>query len=117
MRRSAIVLSLLMMCVPAVAQKQPVDYPLTVHVKSSNIQARASDTLLYLTVVVDGKALELMDPTHYRNFGPYWVLPPGDYKARVSAETAKKGDQFTRSYEFLYSDGTREIFTVVGESE
>ena len=48
MRRSAIVLSLLMVCVPAVAQKQPVDYPLTVHVKSSNIDSGGSMIPLYL---------------------------------------------------------------------
>src|SRR5580698_1789452 len=68
MRRSAIVLSLLMVCVPAVAQKQPVDYPLTVHVKSSNIDSGGSMIPLYLSVVIDGKTLELMDAAHGGNF-------------------------------------------------
>jgi hypothetical protein len=91
--------------------------PLTVHVKSSNIDAGGSMLPLYLSVVIDGKTLELMDAAHGGNFGVYSVLPPGDYKARVSAQAVKKGGQFTRQYEFMYSDGTREIFTVVGESE
>jgi hypothetical protein len=68
-------------------------------------------------VVIDGKTLELMDAAHGGNFGVYSVLPPGDYKARVSALGTKKGGQYTREYEFMYSDGARETFVVVGESE
>jgi hypothetical protein len=44
-------------------------------------------------------------------------LNPGDYKARISKDKAKLPEELDREYDLLMSDGTFEIFQVVGESE
>ena len=95
----------------------PADYPLTLHVKSSRIWTDTSGYVLHAWVVVNGKTLELTDSNHAATFGALSVLPPGDYRARVSQQATKRGGQIERKYEFLYADGSRETFTVVGMSE
>jgi len=51
-----------------------------------------------------------------RNFTSY-LLNPGDYKARIAKDKAKLPEELDRQYDLLMSDGTFEIFDVVGESE
>ncbi len=108
----------------------PADYPITVHVQSSQLtysclgysgSCSAGQQVQHLTVMVDGKKYEL--ESGFENY----VLRVGDYKARIYVAPNKrpgfeKNDtpsayEYTKSYEFLFPDGKMRQYFVVGESE
>jgi hypothetical protein len=93
-------------------------YNLTLHVTHSEITVAGSQTYLRLWGVIEVRGFELID--NAAGTGNYFagtLLHPGDYKARLFGAETKAGQKFARTYELLFSDGTNENFTVVGESE
>jgi hypothetical protein len=110
----------------------PADYPVTVHVQSSQLSYTchgvSSDcgSVQHLTVIIDGKKYDLDSDFEFHLLQLH-VLRLGDYKARIYSDTSKYPHfgkletpnvyEYSRTYEFLFPDGqTREYF-VVGESE
>ena len=94
----------------------PADFTVPVHVQASHMiflsrAGTGSVPSLRLEVLIEGKKYELE-----RNFTSF-LLNPGDYKARISQDKAKLPEELDREYNLLMSDGTFEIFQVVGESE
>ena len=97
-------------------QPDPKDYPLALHVVKSQYVGETFN--LYVTV--DGKTLDLATSTsgHTVFFGQWGVVPPGDYRARITHDGLSKRGQFMqRTYEFLWADGTRETYYLAGISE
>jgi hypothetical protein len=105
----------------ALADKpNPADYTIAVHVQSSRLvnmcmsDAKGSTCgwAPRLTVLIDGKKVELQD----QNFRLDVILP-GDYKAKIVKENTSHSYEYSRTYEFLFPDGTTRKYIVVGESE
>lgn len=93
----------------------PADFTVPVHVQASHrVYVTSSGNgaaALRIDVLIEGKKYELE-----RNLTSV-LLNPGDYKARISKDKAKLPEELDREYDLLMSDGTFEIFQVVGESE
>ena len=109
--------------VPALApadKPNPADYTITVHVQSSRFVDQCSSddkgsmcfTILSLSVLIDGKKVELDDQSPSKE-----VIIPGDYKARILKEDTSHSYEYSRTYEILFPDGTTRKYNVVGESE
>jgi hypothetical protein len=82
------------------------DYPITVHVSSSQWAAN----YLELNVTIDGKK--------YLLSGPYYgVLSPGDYKAKLLTDTHKTSYEASQTYEFLFPDNKTRKYNLIGQSE
>ena len=95
------------------AQKEPAkQYPVTVHVSSSEQQGSGMQQHQVLRVVIDGKKYQLVA----LNSMP-WALPVGDYRARITKDEPIKGGQYERRYELIFPDGTTAQYEVGGESE
>jgi hypothetical protein len=99
--------------------KNPADYTIAVHVRSSHLLALSltgsalslSSSTQHLDVVIDGQKYEL------EAWPLYVLLPVGDYKARLSNEKIAKNREYSRVYELLFADGATRRYTVLGESE
>jgi hypothetical protein len=90
----------------AAATPGPADYPITVHVSSSEWNAN----WLQLSVTIDGKK--------YLLSGPYYgVLSPGDYKAKLVTDTHKTSYETYQTYEFLFPDNKTRKYNLIGQSE
>jgi hypothetical protein len=104
-----------LLCVPlgTAAQNKPAkDYPIKVHVSSSELEGTTNPDLQILRVVIDGKKYQLI------GIGSKpWALRLGDYPARLTKDRAVAGGQYDRRYELLFPDGTTAQFNVGGESE
>jgi len=108
-----------MLMAPAFALAEtpnPADYNVNVHIQSSHLlvvcpSGTNCGNVQYLNTVIGGKKFELSR----------WVdgnvLRIGDYKARLIEGKQPRAEEYTRSYEFLFSDGKTGTFAVVGESE
>jgi len=66
----------------------------------------------HLTVVIDGKKLELADDTPRTD-----LLRTGDYKAGIINQEIQRSYEYQRTYEFLFPDGKARNYHVVAESE
>jgi hypothetical protein len=101
----------------------PEEYTITVHVRSSRLTTECSSdphgsscqTLEELKVLIDGKKHKLTG--QFGTFEKPRVLRVGEYKARLVNEDAERPYEYTRTYEFRFSDGRTRRFTVEGESE
>jgi len=95
---------LLCASVASFAQNGPAkEYPIKVHVSSSEQQGDGMHQQQVLRVVIDGKKYQLIAIGSRP-----WALPVGDYQAR---------GQYERRYEFIFSDGKTAQYYVGGESE
>ena len=104
---------LLSASVVSIAQKEPAkEYPIKVHVSSSELHGSGMQQNQVLRVVIDGKKYQLIAR------GPrVWALPVGDYRARITLDKPIQGGQYERRYEFIFSDGKTWQYDVGGESE
>lgn len=120
------VLLVILFLIPVIAWAEkpnvnPADYTISVHVQSSKLEPDCSDVTggssicvwtQRLNVLIDGKKYELLG-------GPKRpeLLHIGDYKAKIHKEDTTKPFEYSRSYDFLFSDGSTGTYSVVGESE
>jgi hypothetical protein len=97
----------------SVAQNVPTkDYPIKVHVNSSELLGGGMQLNQILHVVIDGKKYQLIAIGSRP-----WALPVGDYRARIAKDKPIEGGQYDRRYEFIFPDGKKAQFYVGGESE
>jgi hypothetical protein len=94
----------------------PANYTVNVHIQSSRLvvvcpSGTNCGNVQYLNTVIGGKKFEL------ERWVDGSVLRVGDYKARLIEGKQPRAEEYTRSYEFLFSDGKTGTFAVVGESE
>jgi hypothetical protein len=95
------------------AQKEPAkEYPIKVHVSSSEQQGFGMHEQQILRVVIDGKKYQLIA----LGSRP-WALPVGDYQARIIKDQPIQGGQYERRYEIIFPDGKTAQYDVGGESE
>ncbi len=86
------------------------DYPIKVHVSSSELYSYAD--LQVLRVVIDGKKYQLI------GLGSKpWALRIGDYQARIIVDRAIPAGQYERRYEIIFPDEKTAQYEVGGESE
>lgn len=104
----------------------PADYPVTIHVHSSELTAVCRNFLgncpfelrQHLNVVIDGKKYE-MNSTGFADA----ALVIGDYKAKLldedspSKDNPPKSYEYHQKYEFLFPDDDTRKYVVVGASE
>jgi len=117
--RIAVLLLLLCGCSALMAQKQrysqssksaeALQYPLLVHVAHARLMGQPI-SVLHLDAVIDGKTVEL-------EAGATSLLHIGEYQARLLKDDEGKSGWFSKSYELLFTDGTKVIFSEVAESE
>jgi hypothetical protein len=117
-----IVVAMMLAAGTASAQKQrysqssqravELDYPVMVHVAHARLTGAigGGTGTLHLDTVIDGKTVEL-------EAGAGALLHTGDYRARVVSDEEKKSGWFSKTYELIFSDGTKVVFTEVAESE
>ncbi len=104
---------LLSACVVSVAQKEPAkEYPIKVHVSSSELQGSGMQQNQILRVVIDGKKYQLI-AIGSRPF----PMPVGDYRARITKDKPIQEGTYERRYEIIFSDGKTAQYEVGGESE
>ncbi|MGA3131575.1 MAG: hypothetical protein ABSD59_12285 [Terracidiphilus sp.] len=101
-------------CTPAALAGDEKDFPIKVHVSSSEVKAVYGGVNQYIAVLIDGKKYEWA-PTS--KFGVGYPIHPGDYQARLVKDEAKGNGQFDREYEILFADGKTTKYQVVGEFE
>ncbi len=104
------------------AKPNPADYTINMHVESSrlvdfcgNVTLGSSICVMYqkLKVEINGKTYDLNSETMRHPA----VLRTGNYKGRLLKEDAKRGFEYTRTYELLFSDGSTRKYGVSGEYE
>jgi hypothetical protein len=96
------------------------DYTVAVHVQSSSLFPACTPSavgtycqhVLHLTTLIDGKKIEL----EYVHQGSD-LLRVGDYKAKITKDDQTGTYEYRREYEFLFPDGSKGKFLVIGESE
>jgi hypothetical protein len=90
----------------AEATSGSADYPITVHVSSSQLYPG----YLQLNVVIEGKKYCLSG-------GYASVLSPGDYKAKLVKDEHKTSYETDQTYEFLFPDNKTRRHNLIGQSE
>jgi hypothetical protein len=99
------------------AQSSAGDYPITVHVSSSQWVVVPSSIgpqgVQKLTVLIEGKKYELEAEAR----GKAAILALGDYKAKLVEDVHKNHYESSQTYEFQFSDGKSRKFVVVGQNE
>ena len=88
---------------------EALQYPLLVHVAHARLMGQPV-SVLHLDVVIDGKTVEL-------EAGATSLLHIGEYQARLLKDDEGKSGWFSKSYELLFTDGTKVVFSEVAESE
>lgn len=103
-------LAVLLFTLSAWATPNPADYPLNVHIISSQFDYQAGSFALLVQATINGTKYTLKDN---------WtqLLMPGDYKARLIKDKRANSYQFNSEYELLYPDGKTEHFRVYGISQ
>lgn len=105
----------------------PADYPVTIHVRSSSIVIGPNCHAVFsnycgpkqqLDVIIDGKKFMLASSSDSDT-----ALMLGDYHAKLLDEDAPNKDnppksyEYHQKYEFLFPDGDRRKYVIVGASE
>jgi hypothetical protein len=101
----------------------PNDYTVNVHVQSSRLgqyctagDGTSCQMVQRLKVIIDGRKYELVGRFGFLDKG-FALLRTGDYKARISKDNTPRPHEYLRFYEFLFADGHKREYMVVGESE
>ncbi len=104
---------LLSASVGSIAQNGPAkQYPIKVHVISSELRGSSNPDLQVLRVVIEGKKYQLI------GLGSKpWALKVGDYHARIVRDRPIQAGQYERRYELIFPDGKTAQYEVGGESE
>jgi hypothetical protein len=100
----------------AFTQSKPDVYSISVHVTASRCVIdptfiKGGILALQLNASMDGKKYEL------RSRGGCSLLRPGDYKAKLIADTHKNSYEVYQEYEFQFSDAKTKKFELVGMKE
>ncbi len=90
----------------------PADYNVIVHVVSSHIVTGHESQSQDLTVVIDGKRLELEGGAPHLD-----LLRLGDYKAKLLKKDESRAYEYQWVFEFLFPDGKTRDYLVIGEGE
>ena len=98
---------------PAETGPNPADYTVAVHVQSSRSDCTRGGCTQRLTAVIEGKKYRL---EAYSQFA-FKLLRTGDYKAKIVKDSKPVPYEYSRDYEFLFSDGRTRKYSVVGETE
>jgi hypothetical protein len=96
---------------PNMAEPNPADYTITVHVSACHLSFVSLNALQNLDVVINGNKYELQAVS---NDG---VLALGDYKAKLVQDLHKTAYESSQTYEFLFSDMKVRKFSVIGQTE
>ena len=124
-RRNALLFTALSVVICAAANAAKPQYPLTVHVASSDYTASCNPNymcygLQKLNVTIDGKKYILAseDAAVVTGLGEYLanVLKNGDYHGRIVKDEAINAAEYHRVIELQVADGVSRRYTVVGES-
>ena len=99
----------------------PSQFTVDIHVSKSSLEVipdRPSNGVAQrLDVTIDGHHLVLDGFSAVRNKPGPWLLPVGDYKARVKKENTAPNGAYWRTYEVLLKDGSTWDGDVTGVSE
>jgi hypothetical protein len=105
------------------AKPNPDDYTINVHVRSSRLAnscggvsfgSSTCSSNQRLKVEIDGKTYDLTS----QDLGAHVaLLRTGNYKARMLKDDTKRGYEYNRTYELLFSDGGTRKYRVTGEQE
>jgi hypothetical protein len=99
------------------AQSSTGEYPINVHVTSSQWVVVPTTIGLQATqklnVIIDGKKYELEAEAK----GRIALLSLGDYKAKLIEDVHKNTYESTQTYELQFSDKKTRKFFVIGQSE
>jgi type 1 fimbria pilin len=115
------VLFLLVLALPGAlcAQTNAADYNLTIHVTASRIAANCTDVTLgnsvcrqeqQLTADVGSGAFEMSNMKSVKG-----IVTLGDYKAKLVQDKTLPTNEFTKTYEILFPDGSTRKFDVTGQ--
>jgi len=100
------------------AAPAPDDYPVKVHVASSQLDLLLLNGFIRdfqrLDVVINGKKYVLEEGTPQRR---HELLALGDYSAKLAEDEHKTAYSSSQTYEFLLPDGKTRKFVVIGQSE
>jgi hypothetical protein len=97
---------------PAAHAADAKDFPIKVHVSSSELKPGVNGLTQFIAVVIDGKKYELE-----LNHVSYRIIHPGDYQARMVSDQSLGTGEFDREYEILFADGKTAKYEVAGEFE
>lgn len=106
--------------VSAHAQKS-ADYAVKLHISASRIGYDCGVTsgnsscksVQQITAVVDGAKYELESET----FFPKGIVALGDYQAKLVSDEQKPTQEFNRTYDLMFPDGSTRKFRVIGQTE
>ncbi len=115
-----LIVSASVLSAPTYAQKN-ADYPIKVHVAASHIGTDCGVTkgdsscksVQQVTVTIDGAHYELQSET----FFPKGIVALGDYQAKLTDDQQKPTQEFTRTYDLMFPDGSTRKFRVIGQTE
>jgi hypothetical protein len=112
----------------AFAKVKDSDYSLSIHVLSSRLTTDCHEVLAHpyctnkqdLQVVIAGQRFELLGKEDADN-----ALRTGDYKSRAIVDNASANGNpipnyeinYNTTYEFLFADGKKQRYSVIGQSE
>lgn len=99
------------------SQQPAPSYPLSLHVTRSFVTENGRVTYLHLVGIVEGQKVELATTYTATALFDTYLLPPGNYAARLSGEDIKKDGSVLRQYDLLLANGQHEAFTLIGLSE
>ena len=91
------------------------DFPIKVHVSSSERKVAGPTWGQFNAVLIDGKKYELVRTSSIGAI--IFPIHPGDYQARITKDESKGDGQFEREYEILFADGKTARYQVFGEFE
>jgi hypothetical protein len=107
----------LLLCAFGWAQSNGEEYPINVHVTSSQwivVQnVLGLQDMQKLSVVIDGKKYELEAQVK----GSVTLLSLGDYKAKLVEDVHKNTYESSQTYELQFSDKKTRKFVVISQSE
>lgn len=104
----------------AAAAPKPNAAEFTVNVHVSSAQYVGPNGLSeILSVVIDGRHYQLQGPTSSAKLFVHGngLLNPGDYPAKLTADTHKTPFESEQTYEFLLPDGSTRAFDVIFQGE
>ena len=117
-----LLLILLVVAAPSLTFGQSkTGYTIPVHVLESHIGLSCTTTkwtsscksTQVLTALVEGKKYELESETFFAK----GIVALGDYHAKLSNHKEKPTEEFTRSYDLMFPDGSTRTFNVIGQME
>ena len=101
---------------PSVRAAGIPDYPVKIHVSSSELEDECSSgpcmSFQVLAVTIDGKKYKIK--SHISRTA---VFPTGDYQARIANQRTFPTSEYEREYKIRFSNGETAKFDVIGECE